>query len=289
MGEERAMHKIIAACLIFLVVRLTAQADVSIRANGACGQNCTMYKVALSGTIDDAMFEQFKEAADDHRVVATSRYLGPIVTLNSPGGSVPAAMRIGDVIRQHGYFTEVYDGEECSSACVLVLSAGVERIARFGKVGLHRPRFDEEKFANLTLKEANKRYNEMSSSVEYYLQRMGLPEALYERMMKVSSDKIDYLRPVEIRGFGLDGEDAAWSEWRRAKGIQTQGKENYEVNQRYFEVLEKCSNEPHKDPDSCEREISPDFKRQLEQCSASGVDRIRCAQAISDRMLRRYP
>jgi ATP-dependent protease ClpP protease subunit len=282
--------KLVVACMILFVSGSAAEADVIIQPNGVCGANCTTFKIALSGTIDDQTLDAFEHAAADSRVGTASRDYGPLVTvtLNSSGGSVAIAMQIGQYIRQRGYFTGVFQGQQCASACVLILAAGVRRFATSGRIGIHRPRFNEEQFASLSLDEANARYNEMSTTVGSYLQKMGLPEKLFETMMSISSEKIRYLRPSETHDLGLDGEDAAWSEWRRAKDIQRFGREDYEVQRKYMAVLLQCSNEPRKDPDVCARELAPQFTRELEQCSSAGSDRVVCAQAISDKLLLRY-
>ena len=51
------------------------------------------------------------------------------VELNSPGGSLEAAMMIARYIRENGLATHVGDRGTCASACLLVLQAGVERSA----------------------------------------------------------------------------------------------------------------------------------------------------------------
>jgi hypothetical protein len=51
------------------------------------------------------------------------------VHLNSPGGSVLAAMKIADIVHRAGLTTQVPYRATCASACVLVFAAGVTRIA----------------------------------------------------------------------------------------------------------------------------------------------------------------
>jgi hypothetical protein len=51
------------------------------------------------------------------------------VHLNSPGGSVLAAMKIADIVHRAGLTTQVPFRATCASACVLVFAAGVTRIA----------------------------------------------------------------------------------------------------------------------------------------------------------------
>lgn len=51
------------------------------------------------------------------------------VHLNSPGGSVLAAMKIADIVHRAGLTTHVPYRATCASACVLLFAAGVTRIA----------------------------------------------------------------------------------------------------------------------------------------------------------------
>ena len=63
---------------------------------------------------------------------AISRLRGAVpveVYLRSPGGSVPAAAKIAEVVRKAGMTTRIPYRATCASACVLVFAAGVNRIA----------------------------------------------------------------------------------------------------------------------------------------------------------------
>ena len=55
-----------------------------------------------------------------------------VVTLDSGGGLVAPALRIGERLRQLGYTTEVagWNSGRCASACGLLFIAGVERVAK---------------------------------------------------------------------------------------------------------------------------------------------------------------
>lgn len=67
------------------------------------------------------------------------------VNLNSGGGSVSAALTIGDIIRKKKYNTQVGSspGVECASACGLIFAAGLERVIQSGffvsgRLGFHQ-------------------------------------------------------------------------------------------------------------------------------------------------------
>ncbi|WP_237478364.1 hypothetical protein [Lichenibacterium dinghuense] len=61
-----------------------------------------------------------------------------VVILNSPGGLILPALRIGDTIRRGGLATVVMPGELCASACGDIWLAGIHRILPEGaRVGFH--------------------------------------------------------------------------------------------------------------------------------------------------------
>ena len=63
----------------------------------------------------------------------------PVVFLDSAGGEVLAAIRIGRILRQHAAWVWVDKGAECSSACAFILAGGVERnIATGARVRLKK-------------------------------------------------------------------------------------------------------------------------------------------------------
>jgi hypothetical protein len=62
-----------------------------------------------------------------------------IVAINSPGGSVDAALLIGATLRAQSLDTVILPGMACLSACPYVLAGGVERrVSATGAVGLHQ-------------------------------------------------------------------------------------------------------------------------------------------------------
>ena len=107
------------------------------------------------------------------------------VTLNSPGGDVIEALRIGRLIRQKFMYTRVTSEAECASACVFVLQAGVLRVAAVGaSVGVHRPKFDAMYFANLIPEQGRATYNTMVMDLrKYFIGEMGGSSTAFRLMM----------------------------------------------------------------------------------------------------------
>lgn len=151
----------------------------------------------------------------------------PVVRLNSRGGDVVAAMWMGHLLRKVNAVTIVGPREECSSACVLLLSAGTLRLARHARVGLHRAHFDSQYFARLSRDQAQSRYRILEDGVRAYLKEMGMPDALYEQMRRVPSDQMRFLTNEEIDALMLNGSDPASQEYDEAKLRQDMGEGRY--------------------------------------------------------------
>jgi hypothetical protein len=130
------------------------------------------------------------------------------VRLNSPGGDIVAAMKMGELIRQAGASTWVVPNATCASACILVLAGGVERIAfDDAKLGLHRPYMPADRFAGLTRQQAEASYQQMEVAVADYLRRMGASQQLFDRMLVVPSNKVNWLSEAEATKLRLLGTD----------------------------------------------------------------------------------
>jgi len=90
------------------------------------GDACSM---AFQGRIG-AEFEATMQKAITHVEAQSCR--NRVLTLDSGGGLVQPALRIGERLRQLGYTTEVagWEAGRCASACGLLFIAGVERVAK---------------------------------------------------------------------------------------------------------------------------------------------------------------
>ena len=142
------------------------------------------------------------------------------VELNSTGGDVVAAIAIGNIIRSQSIWTVASDGEgtECASACVLILAAGVVRIAGDDtRVEIHRPYFLQSDFAKLDHPAAQRQYSELTRVVREYLGKMGMSATLFEDMLRVPSDQGRTLSFDEMKAYGLAGWDPAYQEWTKAR------------------------------------------------------------------------
>lgn len=163
----------------------------------------------------------------------------PVVFLNSPGGNLVAAIRIGRILRKHAAWTWVDRTAECASACVFILAGGVERnIVPGARVMLHRPYFDRRLFADLSPDDAQALYRKLADASRAYLKDMGMPDELFERMLRVSSQRAELLKAKDLDALRLDGRDPAFEKWSRANAERSLGEDRF----RQIEGLSDCLN-----------------------------------------------
>ena len=131
------------------------------------------------------------------------------VILNSPGGFMYGAMQIGKSIRGNHLSTWVMPHDECSSACVLILQAGVCKMAN-GEVGIHRAKYEED----IPLEEIknNVRFHEIS--MEDYLNDMDASPQIIWLLNSIPNWDMKYLQNAEKRNYGLFGATAEEMQYR---------------------------------------------------------------------------
>jgi hypothetical protein len=60
-----------------------------------------------------------------------------VLRLQSPGGDLMAALRLGRAVRSAGFQTEALSSRPCQSACVLAFVGGVAQAAQRNAIGVH--------------------------------------------------------------------------------------------------------------------------------------------------------
>lgn len=141
--------------------------------------------------------------------------------LDSPGGDIDEAIRVGEVVKSAMLITTLvrvadYDNEEksvkrrCVSACFLVFLAGAERKALWGELGVHRPYFDPQVYKNLSPLEIAKAQERIEEAVRRYSKSHGVSDSLIERMMAHSSRQAYWLTSREKQA--LEGEQSWYQE-----------------------------------------------------------------------------
>ena len=123
------------------------------------------------------------------------------VYISSNGGDVVEAIKIGQLLRE--MYAEVYipPDSTCASACFVLYVSAIERSSS-GKVGIHRPYFDQRYFAGLGPMNAEKRHLELTKAFNDYLERNYVSRQLVDRMNGTSSKEIRWLTEEDLDELG---------------------------------------------------------------------------------------
>jgi hypothetical protein len=132
-----------------------------------------------------------------------------VFELSSPGGDVLEAVNIGKFMRKFlitawaSYPIPLENGGEylfgstcrgpecaCASACALIWFGAA---VRHGRVGLHRPRIDNQEFKALAPAEATKVYRRTLDEIGKYLDEMEAPRSMIDAMVATNSADIRWV------------------------------------------------------------------------------------------------
>jgi hypothetical protein len=120
------------------------------------------------------------------------------VVLHSPGGSVQDALKIGRLIRERKYNTEVQDARYCASSCPLVFAGGVERIAGTkAAIGVHQVSALTHT-ASATMADGMSSAQRVSAEVQRYLRDMGVDSQVWVHAMETPANELFYFKPDEL-------------------------------------------------------------------------------------------
>src|SRR5438046_825971 len=108
-------------------------------------------------------------------------------------------MKIGRLLRKEELPVMVPDQASCVSACVLILAGSIFR-APIGRIGIHRPYF-EELDPNLKTADVDQAYKAMFAAIRKYLSEMNVPIALADKMEVIPPEEIKYLSWEEEKAF----------------------------------------------------------------------------------------
>lgn len=175
----------------------------------------------IVGEIQTGDFEKVRELYSDNHPFLW------MFQLNSPGGEVEEAIKIGRLFRKYlleahapkrmfGFSQFLFaDKAECSepddskclcaSACALIWFGAVYRV---GDVGLHRPRTTSTAFGKAAPAQAEKWYKEELKHISAYLEEMEVPSPVSQKMLLTNSSDVRWVDGSE----GLTW-SPSYSEW----------------------------------------------------------------------------
>src|SRR5664280_2867737 len=149
-----------------------------------------------------------------------------LVSLNSSGGELLPAMRMGRLLRGSLAHTFVADAGTCSSACVFLLASGIDRrLESKSRVGLHRPTFSQYILAEMETSDVRRTYDQLTAGCQKYLKDMGMDDKLFADMLRVPSQEIRFVDADYCESVGLTGTDPGYDEMGRARAIKRWGRD----------------------------------------------------------------
>ncbi|MET0867573.1 MAG: hypothetical protein ABWY35_05685 [Pseudorhodoplanes sp.] len=149
-------------------------------------------RLMATGTIDPGSAERFSAEIEKRGAYVKT------VVLHSPGGSVQDAIKIGRMIRDRKFNTEVGDGAYCASSCPLIFAAGVERTAATkAAIGVHQI-FAATNIPGAGAAEGMNSAQRISAECQRYLREMGVDSQVWVYAMETPKDELFYFKPDEL-------------------------------------------------------------------------------------------
>lgn len=194
-----------------------------------------MYTITIKGVITPKTSEDMKKAVADRKELINREGGGSsaqwwMIYLDSPGGDVAAAINTGRLLRSAEAPVQIRAGQECISACVLILAGATERLI-YGKVGIHRP-YLEALNGDLNYPKVQHAYDAMTETIRSYLAEMDVSEKLADDMMTVAPERVRFLSVDELVHYGLGIVDPVLKEEIELKNAQKLGIDRREYMRR---------------------------------------------------------
>lgn len=194
-GSPRSMPRlrlrIVLACLaVFCATPALARVEVHSLQHKSMGRVLT---VRVSEEIAPGDYETLLKGLRNN----PGTYSRKLLLLNSIGGSVPEAIRMGRLLRESGFDALVPSSSVCQGTCVYLLAAGKRKTVR-GYVGLHRPYYAHGD--SLHSRSANgMRYDSAA-----YFREMDVPSTLVQAMQSTDPKRMRVLSAKELAQYRLN-------------------------------------------------------------------------------------
>lgn len=140
--------------------------------------------------------------------------------LNSTGGDVETALKIGRFLRKERTIGHVQKNAMCASSCVFILAGAAARMVE-GNVGIHRPFNPNATEASASGQK--EKYRKLGLAIKGYLTEMNIPARLFDDMLYIGPDQIRVLNDNELRDYGLNANDPYWQEAADVRRAQALG------------------------------------------------------------------
>lgn len=179
-----------------------------------------MIGIYIEGPISSGDYKTLLEGINEHRGSFTLKF----AVLNSTGGSVYEAMKMGRLLRQAKFDVLIESDGTCQSACVYLLAAGIDKKVR-GTVGIHRPYFGVA--PNIDAGVSIKKIKAISAE---YFEDMNISPRLAEDMYSIEPKDMKILSHSELESYRLNKNDFVAEEQSAAQNMRSMGwsREQYE-------------------------------------------------------------
>lgn len=205
------------------------------------GKECKLNGLLLKGEISEKTLPQLRlglqllEARRNERSITG----GNTLWLDSPGGLIAEAMKIGDIVADNEMESIVVITGRCYSSCVLVYAAAKIR-GGIGDIGIHRPFTDEISADTLSYSKYLEKYEALTPILKGYFSKYGVSPSIVDAMNVIPSDEIRVLSLEEKDSYGLTFLNIAAKEHEKARTIQVCGQEYYDLHLGFHALIESC-------------------------------------------------
>jgi hypothetical protein len=231
----------LVACLAgaFAAIQEAQAGSATVRGVVDCSLPlCEIKDFEIVGQIDSSTADKVKWLIDDaHTKGKTDRITGDAV-INSPGGSVTAAMAIGRMLRKDRLGVIVPYWGNCLSACVLIYAGAVSRMSA-GKVGIHRPYLEVPQHA-VTAEEIKASYQRTLQELRSYLREMNVSDTLADAMLSTPPEAMRLLDDAALESYGFTLFDPVEEEATEVEDAQSWGLNRQEYMRRKSLAAQQC-------------------------------------------------
>lgn len=224
--------------------------------------------ILIDGIITPSDYQSFVEKASIVEKQNSTPFAVPLaVHLNSRGGNIETAMKIGKRIRNSKSYVVVFinSNDICASACVFILAGAGHRNVD-GEVIIHRPYYDNDNATTAAKQKVN--YKKIEKLVKAYLSEMNIPLSLYDEMLAISSDSGKLLTYTELKNFNLIGLDIYIEEATNASTAKKLHITKTELYERYNRLNVMCNVEYE------------EFKNATDETSAAASNYENCSNDV---------
>lgn len=143
------------------------------------------------------------------------------IHLNSLGGDLEAAVRIGRLLRSNAPVrATVLPSAVCASACVFALVGATTRLIG-GSVAVHRPYTVDSRSRSHS--DLQGQFAQLDEKARQYLIDMNIAPSLYDEMLRYPPETLHTLSAEELARFRVSGNDYVWEEGMQRKHAEHLG------------------------------------------------------------------